>query len=42
MVNLKIVMWDYQKPVPCLPGFTVQLVKVTHHNFSLSFLDVSH
>lgn len=36
IVNLTKVRLDYQKQVPSLPDFTMQLVKVAHMRFFLS------
>jgi hypothetical protein len=42
IVNLTKVRLDYQKQVPSLPGFTMQLLKVAHMRFFLSIIDVNH
>jgi hypothetical protein len=42
IVNLTKVRLDYQKQVPSLPNFTMQLLKVAHMRFFLSIIDVNH
>jgi hypothetical protein len=42
IVNLTKVRLDYQKQVPSLPNFTMQLLKVAHVRFFLSIIDVNH